>query len=348
MGIVSIDLKERVMRMWNFLIGMLTAGLAHSAAVASDLDELQLRINPDLTDIGVIKVDGEANGTYNKILTQTLEYGVFVRGDQPPYAIPGTSRLNLGLSDYIRTSITDAWTRHTLRVPYDDLPESTPINLCNHRLQNRSGSQRQEFLKKGQTFIYGEAYKLWANVTWGTDSPYADRLGPWNDSMMVPVKIKCLALNRDRTQDGGPSRTSPSAPPLFWSTTLKIEPAKMVRDGRYMCPSQLKLYGFVETGRKFQGKAIFIGPHYLSAITPLHFSYAGSRNVTATYPVKWKEIGGLTTTSDPKPKKQKLTFRFNISDLDGKLLESVEETLDVACNKIEVNMPAGLSGNPGN
>lgn len=334
------------MKIRTLLLGMVTAGLAHSAVAASDLDELQLRINPDLTDIGVIKVDGKANGTYNKIVTQTIQYGVYVRGDRPPHAIPGTSRLNIGLSDYIQTGITDAWKRHTLTVPYDDLPHSTPIDLCNSRLENRSGSQRQAFLKKGETFVYEEAYPLWANVTWDIDSPYMDRLGPWNDRMMVPVKIKCLGLNRDRTHDGGPSRTSPSSPPLFWSATFKIEPAKMVRDGRHMCPSQLKLYGYVETGRKFQGKGIFMGPHYLSAITPLNFSYAGSRNMTATYPVKWKEIGGLTTTSDPKPKKQKLTFHFNISNLDGKLIKSVKKVVDVSCTRIEAEAPVGMTGSP--
>jgi hypothetical protein len=333
----------------TLLLGMVTAGLAHSAVAASDLEELQIRINPDLTDTGVIEVDGKANGTYNKILTETLEYGIYVRGDQPPNAVPGSSRLQLGLfsgSDYVRTSMPDEWTRYTLAMPYDDLPQNTPTDLCNHRLQNRSSSRRQEFLKKGETFIYEEAYEMWANVTWGAESPYVNRLGPWDDRMKVPVKIKCLGLNRDRTQDGGPSRTSPSAPPLFWATTFRIEEAKTVQDGRYMCPSELKLYGFVETGRKFQGKAIFMGPHYLSALTSLHFSYADSRNMTATYPLKWKEIGGLTTTSDPKPKKQKLTFHFNISNLDGKLIKSIKKVVDVSCTKIEAEAPVGLTGSP--
>jgi hypothetical protein len=357
MGIVSVDLKERVMRTRNFLIGMLTAGLAHSAAVASDLDEIQLRINPDLTDIGVVKVDGEADGTYNKILTKTLEYGVYVRGDPPPDAVPGTSILSLGLygGDWISSKITADWTRYTLSIPYHDfpyiptmsyLPYKSPVGMCNDRLRQSSGAARNAFLKKGDTMIFEGAYELRSVLGWKLDNWHGG--DTWRRHMNVPVKIKCLALNRDRSQDGGPSRTSGTMPPLFWSTTPKIEPAKMVRDGRYMCPSQLKLYGFVETGRKFQGKAIFMGPHYLSAITPLNFSYAGTRNLTATYPVKWKEIGGLTTTSDPKPKKQKLTFRFNIADLNGKLLRSVEKTLNVACNKIEVNMPAGLSGNPAN
>lgn len=338
------------MKMRNVLLGMLAAGLAHSVAAASSPD-IQLRINPDLTDIGVIKVDGEHGGTYSKIATEMLEYAVYVRGDRPPpESHPEGSILSLWLDggEILRSSMTTDWKKYTLTMPYRALPDSSPIKLCNSRLQATSGARRQEFLKQGETFGYDDAYTVQAYLTWFYDPPGGPYRGHWRESMAVPVKIKCLALNRDRTQDDAPRRTTEPAPPLFWSTTFKIEPAKMVRDGRYMCPTQLKLYGYVETSRKFQGKAIFMGPHYLSAITPLHFSHAGSRNVVATYPVKWKEIGGLTTTSDPKPKKQKLTFRFNISGQDGKLLKSVEETLDVRCDKIEVNMPAGLSANPAN
>ena len=36
-------------------------------------------------------------------------------------------------------------------------------------------------------------------------------------------------------------------------------------------------------------------------------------------------MGGLTTAANAEPKTQKLTFRFNVADKDGKLLKSVEK-----------------------
>lgn len=337
------------MKIHAFVLGMSTAGLLQAAAMADTSKDFQIRLHPDLPEIAVIKVDGKPDGSYNKIVTDIIEYGVYVRAETPSRAVPGTSHLGLRIDggDWISSTVSEVWTRYALTMPYRDLPQSSPIRLCNDRLQNLSGVARQEFLKGGGAFSYEDAYTVMGQVGWLLDiEPGTYSANNW-EQLKVPAKIKCLGLNRDR-RGAGPTRTTEPVPPLFWQTTFKIEPAQMVRDGKYICPSQLKLYGYVETGRKFQGKAIFMGPHYLSAITPLHLSYAGSRNVTATYPVKWKEIGGLTTTSAPKPKKQKLTFRFNISDLDGKLLKSVAKTLDVVCNKIEVNMPAGLSGNPGN
>ena len=78
---------------------------------------------------------------------------------------------------------------------------------------------------------------------------------------------------------------------------------------------------------------------------------AGSRNATATYKMDWHKMGGLTTAPNAEPKKQKLTFHFNISDKDGKLLKSVEETVEVSCKKIKVNAPTagdGMTVNPAN
>lgn len=337
------------MKIRSLLLGLVATGLTQGAATAGSFDLLQIKLHPDVPEIAMVEVDGKADGRYNKVITKTLKYGVYVRGDRPANAVPGASRLNLSLDggDWISDAMSEEWKSYTLTMPYLDPPQTSPVKLCNDHLRTLSGSARQKFLKNGQTITYDDAYAVVGQVGWPLNiEPGSYSANDW-ERLEMPVKIKCLGLNRDR-KDTAPTRTTEAAPPLFWSTTLKIEPAKMVRDGRYICPSQLKLYGFVETGRKFQGKAIFMGPHYLSAITPLNFSYAGTRNLTATYPVKWKEIGGLTTTSDPKPKKQKLTFHFNISDLNGKLLRSVEETLNVACNKIEVNMPAGLSGNPAN
>jgi hypothetical protein len=134
-----------------------------------------------------------------------------------------------------------------------------------------------------------------------------------------------------------PSRTTPPVPPLFAKTTLKIEPSKIVKDGKYLCPSELRLYGYLETSRAFEGKAIFMGPHYLSAMTELDFSEAGSRNVVATYPIKWRQLGSLAAQANQKPADQKLSFRFNISDPDSQLVKSMTKAVEVSCQKIAPN-----------
>ena len=74
------------MKMRTLLLGLMMAGLAQSAAHAvsvPDTLELMMQTGPDSPDLAVIKVDGEPNGRYNKVLTDTLEYDVYVRGDRP-------------------------------------------------------------------------------------------------------------------------------------------------------------------------------------------------------------------------------------------------------------------------
>ncbi|NJM91309.1 MAG: hypothetical protein HC861_00235 [Rhodospirillaceae bacterium] len=121
--------------------------------------------------------------------------------------------------------------------------------------------------------------------------------------------------------------------------------------GKFVCPMELKLHGAVESREKFSGKSIFIGPHYLSAITDLNFTKAGNRNVSATYKIKRQQMGGLTTAPSLEPKKQDLTFRFNISDKSGKVVETVEERVQVSCRKIKSNVPTAagdMTINPAN
>ena len=50
-------------------------------------------------------------------------------------------------------------------------------------------------------------------------------------------------------------------------------------------------------------------------------------------------MGGFTTAPNAEPKKQKLTFQFNIATKDGELLKSVVETVEVSCKKIKVAVP---------
>src|SRR5688572_25163599 len=85
-GMTPILLQERAMKMRTLLLGLMMAGLAQGPANAvsvPDTLELMMQTGPDSPDLAVIKVDGEPNGRYNKVLTDTLEYDVYVRGDRP-------------------------------------------------------------------------------------------------------------------------------------------------------------------------------------------------------------------------------------------------------------------------
>ena len=134
--------------------------------------------------------------------------------------------------------------------------------------------------------------------------------------------------------------------------TLRIEPAKIEKLGKFACPTELRLYGAVESREAFSGKSIFVGPHYLSAITDLNYTKAGNRNIDASYKIKWQQqIGGLTTAPNQEPKKQDLTFRFNISNENGRVIETVEERVQVSCRKIKSNAPTAsgdMTINPAN
>ena len=223
-------------------------------------------------------------------------------------------------------------------------------------LEETSGAEREEFLKKGVTFSHGGAFTVHASVEWIIDRPPFPEENVWREEMTVPVKIKCLGLNRN-VKEPKPRRTTPPPTPSrttlppFSKTTFEIEPSKIVKDGKYLCPSELRLYGYIETNGAFEGKSIFMGPHYLSAVTELDISRHGSRNVIGTYPIKWHQIGGLAAQANAKPADQKLAFRFNISDADGKLVESMEKTVTVSCSKIKPNDAAvggGITVTPAN
>ena len=72
----------------------------------------------------------------------------------------------------------------------------------------------------------------------------------------MPVKIVCKPLDRIRPRTetsttGAPPRHGESIHTTITKATLRIEPAKVVQDGKFLCPSQLKLYGHLETKRKF-------------------------------------------------------------------------------------------------
>jgi hypothetical protein len=358
-----ILLEERAMKMRTVLLGAMLAGLAQSAANAAsvpDTLELMMQTGPDSPDLAVIKVDGEPNGRYSKVLTDTLEYDVHVRGDRPDDGINGYLKVWFEggeVESYFPSHWSSDWMKYTLTIPYRDPEDADPVKLCNNRLRKTSGAEREAFLKKGVTFSQGGAFTVHASVEWIINRPPFPEENLWREQMTVPVKINCLGLNRN-VKEPKPSRTTPppkpsrTTPPLFSKTTFEIEPSKIVKDGKYLCPSELRLYGYLETSHGFEGKSIFMGPHYLSVVTELNFPKAGgTRNVIGTYPIKWHQLGGLAAQANTKPADQKLAFRFNISGADGKLVESMEKTVTVSCNKLKPNDAAvggGMTVTPAN
>lgn len=335
------------MKVRTLLLGLLTAGLAQGLACganAGDPIQLMLRTGPESPDLGVVRVDGEPDGRYAKVLTETLEYDVYARGDRPSNAVSNLSVFRVQLEDGEKGGggLSGEWKKYTVTMPYRDPADTTPVALCNQRLDQAAGSARERFLKEGATFSHGGAYRLFGSVDWVIKDAFGPTTKIWRKQMMIPVKIRCLGLNRN-VKEPKPSRTTPppvpsrTTPPLFSKTTFEIEPSKIVKDGRYLCPSELRLYGYIEANGAFEGKSIFMGPQYLSAITELDISRDGSRNVISSYPMKWHQVGGLAAQANAKPADQKLTFRFNISDLEGKLVKSMEKTITVSCKKIKPN-----------
>jgi hypothetical protein len=262
-------MKTRVL-----LLSLLAAALTQAAAPANAVD-IEFKL-PD-AGLGVIEVDGPYDGPYDKIVTETMNYVVQVRGDKPNGATDGKLVLRLqGGQDKEFGPISQQWKDYKLSAPYHDLRANTnvfaPTNipasqLCNDRLNATSGATRRQFLHKGETFKHeGGYWYLNGHVKWLVQDASGKH---WTDKFridnVIPVKVHCRGLNR-----------------VFDKMTFRIEPAQVKQVGQYLCPMELNLHGYVEARAKFYGKSIFIAPHYLSALETLNFSYAGSRNVTAT------------------------------------------------------------------
>lgn len=343
------------MKMRNLMAGVIAAGLVNGIAGTALADRMEVSISNKAGHSGIaeIKIDGPSkDAPYNEVRTETLEYYVSIRGDVPDKAGGsglGSLELEGGKLDILR--VDGNWVKYKVIAPYTD-PWSgvavneriSPAKLCNDRLKQTSGSSREKFLKKGVTFMHKEAYSLKFRVMYILDKWPFDEVKDYDYYERVPVQITCMALDRPRPRQdtsttGAPGPTGKPMPPTISKATFRIEPAQIVQDGKFLCPSQLKLYGYVQTIRDFYGKALFVGPHYLSAITTLNFQAKGSRNVTGTYTMDWHKMGGLATQPNAEPKKQKLTFHFNVANKDGKLLRSVEETVEVSCKKIKVAVP---------
>jgi hypothetical protein len=363
---IPIVNQEGAMKMRSLMLGVLAVCVA-GGATAARAGQIELAVSQTANAVAEIKVDGADNdGPYDEIRTDKLDYVIAVRGawnyqgtGHPPFFMWVRSHVQgYVVSDDLVTS----WKNYAVSRPYID-PMSqnvvnarvSPIEMCNERLQQTARQGREQFLKQGVVFTYSNAYEIGGNV-YVLPANAFDTNSAHFTSLKVPVKITCMPLNRprprtDTSTTGAPPRPGKPMPPTIAKITLRVEPAKVVQDGKFLCPSQLKLFGYVEARRKFYGKALFVGPHYLTSITTLNFQAEGSRSVTATYTMDWHKVGGFTTAPNAEPKKQKLTFRFNVANKDGKLLDSAEETVEVSCKKIKVNAPTagdGMTVNPAN
>lgn len=362
------------MRMRNLLMGLLIAASAQGAAGASHAKELMLvdimlpiskggadHTEPDV--VAEIKVDGSLQkGPYDSVQTKTLEYIIAARGSRDKKLIGPLFSLTLEGHGNGGGDLSENWKHFSLTRDYLD-PRATgiegrrlsPIDLCNDRLNATKGSARTAFLKKGTTFYHHDAYEVTGHASADTRSNRRPQVEQ-SDTIRVPVRITCLPLDRPRPRKDGstkgpPPREGKEMKPTISEVTLRVEPAQIVQDGKFLCPSQLRLYGTIETIREFAGKAIFMGDHYLSPVRDLDFPKKGSHTVIATYAISWHKMGDKAAAPNQQPAKQELSFRFNVSNKDGKVLESAERTIDISCRKIAANAPTaggGMTVNPAN
>lgn len=323
-------------------------------------DQIEIKVNSNnMVEIATVEVAGKyEDGRYSGVPKLPLRYVVAVRG---AWGYGGSGRPQFWLwvtpwmwSHPIHESLFEDWEKYVVTREYRDPmfagaanQDISPIDLCNDKLEQVHGSARESFMKQGYTFVYPQAYEIAANVYVSNDN-VDDPATENYVSIKVPARIVCKPLT---AAPAAPAATRDPTPPLFSKVTLRVEPAQIVKMGKFLCPSKITLHGSVEATREFHGKTLFVGPHYLSNITAINFQAAGSHNVAGTYTMNWQQIGGLTTAPNSEPKRQRLTFHFNIADNGGELWGSAEKTIEVSCRKIKVNAPTagdGMTVNPAN
>ena len=322
------------MRMRTLFLAAMAAELFCSPAPqAGSLTSIELK--PDDQEIGTIEVQGSHLDAYRDVATKTMTYVLWARGGAVFSDADLAANFKIeaheesGLVTKYEGRLYESWTKYKIPVKYFDAsfgPQNThiaPVRRCNLALEQTSGAERADFLFRGGTITLTHVIKFRA-------TPF----GSPGRTIDAPVIIKCLPLDHNSIR-----------------AKLRIEPTRIEQMGKYLCPTELALHGLVESREKFTGKAIFVGPHYLSAITDLNYAKAGTRNVSATYKLNWKPKGGFTTANNGAPAKQDLTFHFNIADKNGKVVESPEERVQVSCKKVKVNAPTAAGGvtvNPAN
>lgn len=322
------------------------------------------------TDIGTtrIVVTGSTENRYDKVVTTSLDAWVSVKAPETPARSGGKSAGTVFVEGRETVRLPDGFstapTIYKLSFPYND-PRSTqvanqrisPVDLCNDKLQSLSGAAREAFRNEGGNILRADAYFAEAGQGWfikpkgGGLFPDAPQLQTWKDSVGIPAVVACRKLTgpkpRDTTETRGPPRrpgkplpdpdpTPPrvTPPPTIAKVTLRGEPSGWQNVAGQTCPTQVRLYGFVEVRRAFSGKAIFFGPAFLNPPVALSFPGEGRRTLTETYNVKWPTgATGMAAPGGvrPRPRTQQVTLKFNVADADGKVLDSAQVTETLTC-----------------
>ncbi len=301
------------MKMRSLMSGMIAAGLATGVARTRRWPvRSRSGSAPTPTPTALPKSRSTVHALMASIArsgTKTLDYIVSVRGDRPKKAT-GDGDLEIqfkkesplaptawGSYVIVHGDVTKTWKHYKVSIPYVDPWSRTivnekvsPIEFCNDNLalrkKNPDRRKDEAMLNKGLSFLHHDAFRIRGYVHYPMKGSalFGNDVKDYDDVEAVPVKITCMPLDRprprkDTSTTGAPGPKGKPMPPTVSKATIRIEPAKVVQDGKFLCPSQLKLYGHVEVIREFYGKALFVGPHYLSAITTLNFQAKGSRNV---------------------------------------------------------------------
>jgi hypothetical protein len=291
-----------------------------------------------------IIVDGAGTDRYDEVKSATLDFWVLVSGRRPESAERFSQlKLRAAFAPTIFDSPPYGRRVHKLTVPYvepraagTDLPYS-PIDRCNAELARRPGALRAAFLKNGGFVKAERAYPIDATASWelkpggvGFKENYRRDFtaSDWADAI-----IECRPLDRPKarteTQTTGASpHHGQKMEATIQEVSFKAEPYQTETVAGQQCPTHIRLYGFVQVRRPFEGKLVFFGPHFLSPLTDLTFTEAGQRTVTADYPVKWGNSGGKAT---PGLMSQLILLKMNVANADGKVLETIERGIQLAC-----------------
>lgn len=351
------------------LIGgaIVLSAVSTPAMAVTRIQIAQAMPGPDGEDVGEtrIVVDGKQNGPYDEVVTEQVE--VWVRSTIPK--LPGerrTTAMRIEIEGEVferdnwrgGQDVSNATERLRFAFPYvDPLPGSnpgaianlrrSPVDYCNRRLAELSGKARQDFLSRGDESRIQNAYiiEAWAKAEWVTEEGRIFKEFKWHtDTYSVDVPagatIECKALNRPRprtetrTQGANSGQTGKRLEPTVRLATLRVEPAAKEVFGSQLCPTQLRLYGRVQTIRAFEGKAVIFGTAYFSPVTQLNFTHGGNRNLVATYPLKWNRPGGLAAAGAQAPTSQSVSLTMNVTTTDNKVLKQARETVTVSCRPV--------------
>ena len=291
---------------------------------------------------------------YNQVKTDRVSIWVRMQGHAP-----ARSERHVGSQMEIGSFVHEFGEPAEARIYRIDLPYQPPrggsfdaVLYCNGKLNALSGDARTAFLRDGGTYALRNAYDGELKSSWLV----ADKPGPgfrdppslqtWENRVEVIAQIRCAPLdpgagltrtNPSSPASQAPRRTTPSMPGAtaasrLKSATLSIAPYDIQMVHGHQCPTKLRLRGFMETNRAMRGQVVFVGPQFLSAPKSFNFEGAETMNHIASYTLAWGAgaSGSLSAGGGVSPR-QDLAFKFNVVNRNGKLVESIEESVRVTC-----------------